>query len=95
MPDAAETAHRHAQDVVNGNMAAVMGDLTPEALAKAMQMGGGPQGVTGYDLVDGGADGDDHLFEITYQAAVGPMTIASRWRDVSGAWKIVDLAPKQ
>jgi hypothetical protein len=95
MADAAETANRHAQDVVNGNMAGVMGDLTPEALTKAMQLGGGPQGVTSYDLVDGGADGEDHLFDITYHAAAGPMTISSRWREIAGAWKIVDLAPQQ
>jgi hypothetical protein len=95
MADAAETAHRHAQDVVKGNMAGVMGDLTPEALTKAMALGGGPQGVTGYDLVDNGADGDDHMFDITYHTAAGSMTITSRWRDTAGAWKIVDLAAKQ
>jgi hypothetical protein len=45
--------------------------------------------------VDNGADGDDHMFDITYHTAAGSMTITSRWRDTAGAWKIVDLAAKQ
>ncbi|HMO95673.1 MAG TPA: hypothetical protein PKD27_06090 [Tepidiformaceae bacterium] len=36
MASLSETQARHAQDLVNGNMAALMGDFTPNAMTKVM-----------------------------------------------------------
>lgn len=90
---AEETARRHGQAVVDGNMAQVMADLTPEAMAKLGGIAGSLQGVTAYEIAKHEQDGEDHVFDITYSAAAGPLTVRSRWREMGEDWKVVDAAP--
>lgn len=87
---AEETARRHGQAVVDGNMAVLMGDLTPEAMASLGALAGSLQGVTAYEIAKHEADGADHIFNITYTAPTGPLTVRSRWREMGDDWKIVE-----
>jgi hypothetical protein len=90
-PAAEEAAHAHARASVAVDLARVFGDMTPEAFAKAIQMGNVSWTLTGYDLAFRGGEGGDHVFDITYQSDLGPLTIQYRFRDIDGAWRIVDI----
>ena len=70
--------------------------MTPEAMAKMAQAGGGgamtgamPQ-LTSYDIVSREQDGDDHLYDVRFhgQPSFG---VRVRWREVAGQWKLVDF----
>lgn len=88
---AKEAAHAHARAVVAGDFGTMVRGMTPEALAKAMQLGGTTLVVTAYDLTSQAHDGDDYLFDISYQMDLGPLTWRERFRKIDGEWKIVDI----
>ncbi|MBI5947888.1 MAG: hypothetical protein HY875_07110 [Chloroflexi bacterium] len=93
---AREAAERNAQAIMSGNLAQVMADITPEALAQVMQMGaaaGGVNpaampGITGYDVAPSAADGETETFDVTFHAAIGKATLGITWKPVMGQWKI-------
>ena len=87
-----DAAKRHGQAVVDSNMAQVMADLAPEAMAGAMALGAVLQGVTKYEVVSKNADGADHVIQIKYTTASGDATVQSRWRATGDEWKIVEVA---
>ncbi len=89
MADLAETQARHANDVVTGNMAGLMGDFTPNAMAKVGALAANPITATSYDVKDLG----NNEAEISY---IGDKTrvIWSKWVDSSGKWQIDDLAER-
>lgn len=89
---AEDTAKRHGQAVVDGNMSQVMADLAPEAMSGAMSLGGALQGVTAYRIASHTPDGEDHIFEIAYTTAAGDLTVRSRWRAIGDDWKVVEVA---
>jgi hypothetical protein len=96
---AREAAEQNAKAVAEGNLAVVMGQLTPEAMAQMMQLGaqgGGltPQqlpSITGYTIEDVGSDGESETFNVTFTSAAGTATIAARWKQVLGQWKIAAI----
>lgn len=99
MPDVSidEAVTRTCEAIVAGNLVQVMTDLTPEAVSKLMaaqtQMGGGPiPQVTGYELQSITRDGSDYIAQVTFQSTQN-VTLEARWREVNGAWKIVDFNP--
>jgi len=47
-----ETWKRHAEDVVKGNIAGLMGDFTPAAMTKAMALGANPIRATSFEVKD-------------------------------------------
>ena len=84
-----DTQARHAQDVVSGNMAGLMGDFTPAVLPKVMGLAANPISATSFEVKDMG----NNEAEITYIGASN-RTIWSRWEETGGKWQIADLAER-
>ncbi len=88
MANLQETQKRHAQDVVSGNMAGLMGDFTPAGMAKVMAvMASGPITATSFEVNDLG----NNEAEISY---IGDATrkVWSKWVEVGDKWQIDDVA---
>jgi hypothetical protein len=90
-PGAKEAARAHAQAVVSNDIGASVLGMTPDALAKAMQLGNTTWVYLGFDVAPAGRDGEDCLFDITYQTDEGPFTLRDRFRRIDGDWKVVDI----
>lgn len=95
---AREAVERTATAVMSGNLAQVMADITPQALQQMMQLGSGgnltPQSmpsITGYTVAELGQDGEAELFHITFESPAGTATLATRWEQVMGQWKITEV----
>ena len=88
---AEDAAHAHARALIAGDFGAALRGMTPEALAKAMEVGNTTWTVTSYDLTPQGRDGDDFLFGIDYQTDLGPLSLRYRVRDIGGEWKVADI----
>lgn len=96
---AREAVERTAQAVMTGNLAQLLADLTPEAMAQMLQLGqeaGGlapasMPGIEGYEIVEGEPAPDGEVFDVTFRSAVGTATLATTWKQVLGQWKIVGV----
>ncbi len=88
---AEEAAHVYARAVVAGDFAAMLQRMTPEALAKGMQIDNGALTVTAYDLIARGSDGEDFWFDFFYQTEDGPLSLRERFGKIDGEWKLVDV----
>jgi hypothetical protein len=94
MATAGETAQRHADDVVAGNMAGVVADFTPEAMAEFQKFGAmPPRPTTKAEMLNTRKDGDQEIFEIKYSNDSESLTIRSWWEDLNGTWKLVQAEP--
>lgn len=97
---AREATDRTADAVMTGNLAQVMADLTPEALAQMMTLGSAAGGLSpaqmpsieGYEIEDRGAEGDAEVFHITFRSSVGTATLKAAWKQVMGQWKITAVS---
>lgn len=89
MADLKETQNRHAQDVVSGNMAGLMGDFTPSGMAKAMTLAANPLRATSFEVKDVG----NNEAEISYIGDT-TRTIWSKWVESNGKWQIEDLVER-
>jgi hypothetical protein len=95
-----EAVERNAEAVRTGNFVQLMADITPEALAKLMQMapqGGGPSiaslpAITGYELEFLEPEGDTQRYRARFTSAAGSASFTTSWQQVLGQWKIVDFA---
>jgi hypothetical protein len=90
MADLKETANRHGQDVVAGNMAGLMGDFTPAGMTKVMSMmSAGPITAKSFEV----KELPDNEFEISY---IGDSTrvVWSKWVQVGDKWQIDDVAQR-
>jgi len=95
-----EAAERNAQAIMSGNLAQIMADITPEALAQVMALGSQAGALTPtqmpnierYELLDFGPDGDVHLFHVKFISDAGTATIAASWKLIMGQWKIVAVS---
>ncbi len=81
-----ETQARHAQDVVSGNMAGLMGDFTPNAMTKVMALAANPITATTFEVNDLG----NNEAEIHYIGS-GTRKVWSKWVDNGGKWQIDDV----
>ena len=87
---ARETAERHAQDVVDGNLARIMGDFAGSAFTQLMGTGGPPQPTTQWEILSEEADGDAVRFQVRYSNDTAALELATRWEQFDGGvWKIV------
>ncbi|MGI8927155.1 MAG: hypothetical protein ACR2HN_11000 [Tepidiformaceae bacterium] len=97
---AREAAERNAEAVMAGNLAQIMADITPDALAQMMQMAaaaGGINpaalpGITAYEVAEAGAEGDAETFNVTFISPAGRATLSVTWKPVIGQWKIAAVA---
>ena len=89
MADLKETQTRHANDIVTGNMANIMGDFTPAAMTKVMAIAANPLTATSFEVKDLG----NNEAEISY---IGDKTrvIWSKWVQNGEKWQIEDLAER-
>jgi len=99
MADLTETADQFAKDLIAQNIAGLMMAFTPAGMGKAMAMqaqaqASGQPPATSFELKVQGQDGEDHLVDIVMKNPTGEAIIATRWKDVAGAWKVDDIAMK-
>jgi hypothetical protein len=101
MAELKDAADQFAKDLMAQNIAGLMMVFTPEGMTKAMavqtqmQAQGPRKPATSYDVNVGETDGDDTVVDIVMKGEDGDMTIATKWRDVAGAWKVNDMGLKQ
>ncbi len=100
MAELKDVADQFAKDLVAQNIAGLMMAFTPAGMGKAMAMqaqmqAAGPQSpTTGFEVQMNGAEGEDQLVDIVMKTADGQGVIATKWKDVAGAWKVDDIALK-
>ena len=101
MAELKDVADQFAKDLVAQNIAGLMMAFTPAGMGKAMAMqaqmqSAGPQApTTGFDIQMNGTEGEDQLVDIVMKTADGQGgVIATKWKDVAGAWKVDDIALK-
>jgi len=99
MADLREAADQFARDLLGQNIAGLMVAFTPEGMGKAMAMQAQAQAnpqppATGYEIEVGGQDGEEHSVDIVMKNAEGQGVIATKWREVAGAWKVDDISLK-
>ncbi|MCC6960734.1 MAG: hypothetical protein IT301_12870 [Dehalococcoidia bacterium] len=86
MAELRDTLNRHAQDVVNGNLAGLMGDFTPEAMVKVMGLAANPITATSFEVKELG----NNEAEISYIGA-STRKVWSKWADTGGKFQVVDV----
>jgi hypothetical protein len=86
MADLSETLKRHASDVVSGNVANLMGDFAPEAMAKVMALAANPITATSYEVKELG----NNEAEIHYIGA-STRKVWSKWAENNGKFQITDV----
>lgn len=100
MAELKDSAEQFAKDLMGMNIAGLMMVFTPEGMTKAMamqaQMAAQPprKPATGYEIMIGEPDGEDTPVDVVMKSEDGGATIATRWRDVAGAWKVNDIGVK-
>ncbi len=102
MADLKASAEQFANDLINQNIAGLMMAFTPNGMGQAMalqgQMAAQPQptGKPSVAVNVTGQDGEDHLVDLVMSAegSSDSRTIATRWKDVAGAWKVDAIALK-
>ncbi len=101
MAELKEVADQFAKDLMGQNIAGLMLVFTPEGMNKAMtlqtqlQAQGPRKPATSYDVNVGQPDGEDTPVDLVMKGEDGELTIATRWREVEGSWKVNDLALKE
>lgn len=97
---AREAVERNAQAVMSGNLAQIMADITPEALAQMMQMGAAAgamspasmPNIQGYEVTEMPPDGEARVFHVRFGSSVGHATLSTAWKPIMGQWKITAVA---
>ena len=90
--NAEEFMKGHADKASTGRVAEIMGDLTPESLAQVGAiLAGAPQPFTANTVVPVRASGDDHIFDVTYTADGGTVSMRETVKQIDGTWKIVHI----
>ena len=97
---ACEAMERNAQAVMSGNLAQIMADITPEALAQMMQMGAAAGGMSpasmpniqGYEVTELPPDGEAQVFQVRFSSSIGNATLSMSWKPIMGQWKITAVA---
>ncbi len=90
---ARETAERHAQDVVAGNLRAVLGDFFGNSLMRLVATGATPPTpTTTWEILSEDTDGDTVTIHVRYSNDTESLDLQTRWEQVAGEWKIVEAA---
>jgi hypothetical protein len=95
MPETADEAMRRACELIMaGDFFSAMADLTPEAMADAMNLGMGMTGLPlpeGYELEAPEQVGEDTRYHVTFKSGERRMRAFANWRQIDGAWKIAAI----
>jgi uncharacterized membrane protein len=94
MADINEAVDKYIAAIRSMDIATLMATLTPEALGKAMSLGGGAPPVNIKDIraEKQSEEGGEYVYHLVVDADSGGGTMMTRWKEIDGAWKIVDLA---
>ena len=85
-------AEEHGRATVAGDLKTAGGDLDKGAYGAAGEvMKKMPADLSGSEVTDVRADGDQWVVSIRYTGATDSATVESRWADQDGTPKIVDL----
>lgn len=102
MADLKSAADQFALDLKNQNIAGLMMAFTPAGMGQAMalqaqmQASSQPQDANAkVETVETGEEGDLKLVDLVFTGDSGTQTIATKWKDVAGAWKVEGIALKQ
>ena len=89
--DEAVTSYVNAVKVMD--LGTLMATLTPEALGKAMAMGGGgpPSGITSITAEKQSEENGEYVYHLSVEAASGAGTMMTRWKEIDGQWKVTDI----
>jgi hypothetical protein len=76
------------------DLGTLMASLTPEALGKAMSMGGGapPSGIKDIRAEKQSEENGEYVYHLVVDADSGSGTMMTRWKEIDGAWKVTDMA---
>lgn len=89
---AEEAARVLGAAVVKGDLGTTVRSMTPDGLAKLMEISGRTWfNYSDFHVQTHGADGDDLLIDILYETDLEPLTLRYRFRQVEGQWKVADL----
>ena len=100
MAELKESAEQFGRDLMNQNIAGLMMAFTPNGMTQAMALQGQmasqpqPQGTPTLNVEVGGQEGEDHLVDLVMSSDAGSTTIATRWKEVAGAWKVDGIGLK-
>ncbi len=100
MAELKDAADQFAKDLLAQNIAGLMMAFTPNGMGQAMalqsqmQGAGAAGGTPAVSIELQGQEGDDHLVDIVMSAEGDSRTIATRWKDVAGSWKVDGIALK-
>ena len=87
-------AEAHGAAVVAGDMAHVLGDMTPEAQAGAGPVAGAlPQPTTAAEVLSIEPSGDAAVVHIRYSGPEKELTVRSVWKQVGERPLIVEASP--
>lgn len=94
MADIDEAVDKYVNAIKVMDLGTLMATLTPEALGKAMAMGGGgpPSGITDIKAEKQSEENGEYVYNLSVEAASGAGTMMTRWKEIDGQWKVVDLA---
>ena len=101
MADLQAAAEQFAKDLASQNIAGLMMAFTPNGMGQAMALqaqmaaAGGPQAADAAVKIElGGTEGNLSLADIVFSNGTDSRTIATKWLDVAGAWKVDGIALK-
>jgi hypothetical protein len=90
-----EAVDKYVNAIKVMDLGTLMATLTPEALGKAMAMQGGgggpPAGITSITAEKQGEENGEYIYHLNVEAASGAGTMMTRWKEIDGQWKVVDL----
>jgi hypothetical protein len=97
--DVRAAVERTARAVMTGNLAQVMADLAPEAMAQLMQLAAGAQGLSpaqlpaldGFDIEEDTSSAEEARYRVRFRSSMGSVTVATTWRLMLGQWKVVEI----
>jgi hypothetical protein len=88
-----EAVNKYVDAIKVMDIGTLMASLTPEAMGKAMSMGGGapPTGITDIKAEKKSEEGGEYVYHLSVEAASGAGTMMTRWKEIDGVWKVTDL----
>jgi hypothetical protein len=80
--------------IMRGDFMAAMSDLSPQAMAEAMQLAGGFTGVPmpdSYTIDSEDVSGEEHRFHVTFRGSGQQLGASVSWQVLGGIWMIVGM----
>ena len=91
---AADKMRATCDAIMAGDFMTAMAELTPQAMAEAMQLAGGFSGVPmpeGYTIDSEATAGEEQQFHVTFRGSGQQLGATVSWAIFEGAWKITSI----